>query len=143
MTYLGHVDTSPFATALAAVQWGGIQGRTHQPARRVSSTADDASLLRLIRKLALDVLRPYRVTYARYSKLPPGAWVPWHADTGHVVHLALTTNPLAYVYVQHTTWHFGVGECWEFDASKPHSAGNWGATERVHVILDVAGWPNS
>jgi hypothetical protein len=58
------------------------------------------------------------------------------------IHVPLITNP----EVRFRQWrldgrqveaHMAAGEAWYLDTRKPHRAGNYGSTERVHLVMDV------
>ena len=52
------------------------------------------------------------------------------------VHIPIQTNDDAFLLTDGRAKHFDVGEVWVFDNGAAHSAIN-GATERVHMIIDV------
>jgi hypothetical protein len=58
------------------------------------------------------------------------------------LHVPLITNP----DVRFRQWnlegrqveaHMGPGECWYLDTRKPHKAGNYGTSERIHLVMDA------
>src|SRR5206468_2956227 len=99
--------------------------------------------------------RPHRIRLMRLA--PGGGELRRHADLtdpesgiadGRVArfHFPLTTNP----DVVFTSWdargrrheaNMAAGECWYLDTRKPHAAVNRGATERIHLVVDVEANP--
>src|SRR5271167_2721975 len=77
-------------------------------------------------------------------KMHPGAVITPHIDQGaHAeattrYHLALKTNPYAWLRSGGQTYHIERGElCW-FDKHSLHEGANNGATDRIHLIVDCA-----
>jgi hypothetical protein len=117
------------------------------------------SLLRdlpAVRALVADLARRYQVSFQRVRLMrlqPGGGELTRHSDItdpeagtapGKLarIHVPLITNPavlfrqwkLSGVQVE---TNMGPGEVWYLDTRKPHRAGNFGTTERVHLVLDA------
>jgi hypothetical protein len=104
-------------------------------------------------------LLPAGAQRVRLMRLAPGdGELTRHADiTDHEagtapgrllrLHLPLVTNP----QVQFCSWlpdgsvqtaHMEAGECWSLDTRKPHTAWNWGESERIHLVIDAWSHPD-
>ena len=76
-------------------------------------------------------------------KLKPGGKIVPHIDEGRYsdyfsrYHLPIVTNPDAYYRVENEFIHMKVGEFWQFNHKKEHTAGNEGAEDRIHLIVDM------
>ena len=87
--------------------------------------------------------RPAR---ALIAKLPPRGKVLPHTDIGLYAeaterfHVALETNPEAWLEFAGERRHFEPGDIWSVDKHVPHCGGNDGKTPRMHLIVDV--WAN-
>lgn len=84
--------------------------------------------------------RPARAMLVR---LPPGGRVAPHTDTGIYAdaterfHLPIITNPDAWMVVDDVKYHLKAGTVYALDKHVEHSAGNDGASPRIHMIVDV------
>lgn len=84
--------------------------------------------------------RPARAMVVR---LRPGGRVLPHADHGIYAdateryHVPLITNPGAWFQFGDARFHMAAGGVFAFDKHIEHSAGNDGAEDRLHLILDV------
>jgi quercetin dioxygenase-like cupin family protein len=135
--------------------WTGIalRGRDSDPSSlyvgpargAAAETAIETPVLRQCPALAqaLAVLRcPVRA--ARLLRLAPGGVIDEHRDhdlgftQGEVrLHVVLTTDPRVEFYVDGERVVMAPGECWYLDLSRPHRVTNHGATDRIHLVLDV------
>lgn len=76
-------------------------------------------------------------------ELKPGGALAWHVDEGAYAvqheryHLALTTNPGAWLLSGGEQAHVPVGALVWFDNHALHSAINVGPTPRIHLIVDI------
>ncbi|HEY1325783.1 MAG TPA: aspartyl/asparaginyl beta-hydroxylase domain-containing protein [Casimicrobiaceae bacterium] len=92
---------------------------------------------------ALATLRcPVRA--ARLLRLAPGGMIDEHRDhdlsfaQGDVrLHIVLATDPQVEFYVDGERVVMAAGECWYLDLSRPHRVSNRGATDRIHLVVDV------
>jgi hypothetical protein len=83
----------------------------------------------------------------RVLKLLPGAKIGEHRDVGLEVanlafrrvrlHIPIQTNPDAVFYVGGERFHMREGGLYYANFSKVHSVRNDGATDRVHLVLDL------
>jgi hypothetical protein len=76
--------------------------------------------------------------------LPAGARIKPHVDQGrwfrlaHRIHVPLATNPGVNFKVGEASFNMKVGKAYEIDnANKIHSVVNNGATDRVHLVVDL------
>lgn len=75
--------------------------------------------------------------------LHPGGKVDQHVDDGRYAyltdryHVAVQTNDEAWLQVEGERRSLPLGGVWFFEKHKPHSAGNDGETNRIHLIVDV------
>lgn len=81
---------------------------------------------------------------AMLSRLDAGSTIFWHDDNGpyherHVrFHVPLVTNPGCLMYSgPELPVHMEVGTLWYFNNRVRHSAANWGAHMRVHLIFEM------
>lgn len=80
---------------------------------------------------------------AMISRLDPGSTIFWHDDNGpyhekHVrFHVPLVTNPGCLMYAGPESLPMHVGELWYFNNHVRHSAANWGASMRLHLIFEM------
>ncbi|HEY1858647.1 aspartyl/asparaginyl beta-hydroxylase domain-containing protein [Acidocella sp.] len=114
-------------------KWGSMQ-KLLQRARRMI-LADP-----LLSK-ALDNAAP--VSRAMLTVLEKEGVVAWHCDDGpyhdrHLrFHVPLVTNPGCTMYSANEQVHMNVGDLWWFNNRVPHSAANWGAWPRIHLIFEM------
>jgi hypothetical protein len=109
-----------------------------------------------VRALVAELARGLQASFQRVRLMrlqPGGGELTRHSDitdpdagtaTGTVarIHVPLITNP----QVLFRQWrlsgrqveaNMGPGEVWYLDTRKPHRAGNYGTSERVHLVLDA------
>lgn len=98
------------------------------------------SIKNLIQEVALKIQRtPARILIAR---LAPGSKVLPHIDEGGYAisterfHVALATNPNAYLHCGEEKVNIAEGECFWFNKHILHRAENSGSTSRMHLIMD-------
>jgi len=84
------------------------------------------------------------------ARLPAGAQVPAHEDTGEYAdwhdryHWVIATNPDCALTCQDETLHLPAGTIWRINNHLTHSAVNAGDSDRIHVIIDArraSKWP--
>lgn len=105
----------------------------------------DTALMRCTPYIA-DLLREWGVLLrsVRLLRLPPGASILEHRDTYHGfeygqlrLHAPVTTNSEVVTYIRGERWHWSVGEVWYGDFGSLHRVHNNGASDRVHLVMDV------
>ena len=83
-------------------------------------------------------------------RLDPGGQLPLHTDdTTHTRpgarrhHLVLRTNPLCWLFHGGAWQQLEEGGLYTMDPTVPHGGVNWGATVRLHLVVDAiaAGQP--
>jgi Aspartyl/Asparaginyl beta-hydroxylase len=84
------------------------------------------------------------VRAARLLKLGTGAAIKEHRDAGISIdgaearlHVPVMTNDDTDFFVDGELIPMKPGECWYINIDLPHRAANRGATDRVHLVLDV------
>lgn len=93
----------------------------------------------------------------RIMKLAPGGEIGRHSDSidpdagtteGKLlrIHVPICTNSRVWftswdVHGSPTRIHMAEGEAWYLDTRKPHQVQNSGATDRVHLVMDVVACP--
>jgi hypothetical protein len=105
----------------------------------------DLKLLELVQPLMshLEAIHKGKVGKALFIKLPAGKVIAPHYDGGeylHVVrrnHIPIITNDGVSFTIDGDSRHMAVGEIWEVNNNKLHSVANTGATERVHLLIDI------
>ncbi len=78
---------------------------------------------------------------ARLLKLDSAESYTAHSDPDDRIHLAITTNPHAYLIDidDNQMYHLPAdGQLWKMDTSKMHVAANFGGRERIHLNIRVA-----
>lgn len=92
------------------------------------------------------------VAAARLLKLGPGGRILEHKDDflapefGEVrLHVPVLTNPGVEFYLDNELVPLQAGETWYLNFSLPHRIDNFGATDRVHLVIDcnVNDWLSS
>ena len=89
-------------------------------------------------------LPPSFCTRALISWLSPDTDVKPHIDPGWVFGIqrryawVIKTNADSFFYIENKKYSFEIGDVWEFDNKKIHSAVNQGTTDRIHLIFDLA-----
>jgi hypothetical protein len=81
---------------------------------------------------------------ARLLRLPPGGVIAEHRDTYHGfeygqlrLHAPITTNERVTNVIRGRHWYWKPGELWYGDFGSPHHVRNDGASDRVHLVVDV------
>ena len=98
-----------------------------------------------------EVLSSFRTTIlaARLMRLAPGSVIREHTDDGlrfeeglARVHVPILTSPDVEFYLNGSRVDLTAGSCWYLRLSDPHHVVNRGATDRVHLVIDlkVNGW---
>ena len=87
-----------------------------------------------------EILRalPFHFGRTRLMSIPPQKCYPVHADRTVRYHLAIDTNPFAYIFfpVQKQMFHVPAdGHLYRMDATYPHSAVNCGPFQRTHLVV--------
>jgi len=139
--------------------WGVIPlrapaGETH-PIRMIYSdptqqTFVDTAALRAA-PYYREVLAAFQTTLfaARLMRLAPGSVIKEHTDVGLEfgegvarVHVPVLTNPDVEFDLNGSRVIMPAGSCWYLRLSDPHRVANRGATDRVHLVVDlkVNGW---
>lgn len=83
--------------------------------------------------------------YARIMRIADHACIIPHRDYLELgsqlvrVHLVLDTNERAANTEEDRIFHMRAGEIWFLDASRPHSAGCFSTTPRLHLVVDIEG----
>ncbi|ATQ43030.1 aspartyl/asparaginyl beta-hydroxylase domain-containing protein [Caulobacter mirabilis] len=86
---------------------------------------------------------------ARLLRLHAGSSIREHVDhaLGYEdglarLHVPIVTSPEVVFYLDGAPVPMGEGECWYFDARRPHRVDNRGVEHRVHLVIDciVDGW---
>lgn len=87
---------------------------------------------------------PAQLRSARLMALAPGALGADHEDTKHAVawgtarlHIPITTNPAALLYIDGYTHHWTPGSVWLGNFSRRHHVENRGDQTRVHLVIDA------
>lgn len=103
--------------------------------------------MHLVQPIMHDVLQRFPGAVAAepmLSRMTPGQSHPMHVDRQRAdwitrVHAPLTTNPGAWLMfeVEGKSIRFDVGMAYSFDTTQRHSFGNYGSTDRVHLIFEV------
>lgn len=80
---------------------------------------------------------------ARLLRLHAGSSIREHSD--HALgfadgvarlHIPVVTNPDVTFFLDGEPMPMGEGECWYFDANRPHRVDNRSAMDRVHLVID-------
>lgn len=81
---------------------------------------------------------------ARLLKLNAGAVIDEHIDGGLCyeygearLHIPVVTNPQLEFMLNRKRIVMAEGECWYINANMPHAVANRGATDRIHLVIDV------
>ena len=126
---------SPAAAALLASRSEALDLRPGPEGFRASPFDVTRDLYRPV--LADRFVGPW--TYTIVVALAPGQQLAQHVDgpiQSHRFHTVLQTNHDCWV------WHDGiwsalaVGGIYQMDPGRPHGAVNWGATVRLHLVID-------
>lgn len=83
------------------------------------------------------------VMSARLLNLKRGAVIKPHQDLGLAyeqgearVHVPIFTNPEVDFVIDRQRVVMEPGSCWYINANLTHSVDNWGATDRIHLVVD-------
>ncbi|MGW0195116.1 aspartyl/asparaginyl beta-hydroxylase domain-containing protein [Nonomuraea sp. NPDC003201] len=134
---------TPKWRALPLRSQGGDPTRT-DPGGPGTAEFADTEFLRQAPYLA-EVLAslPCELRSARLLSLAEGGSVAEHVDAHHGfkygqvrLHVPITTNPEALLFIEGQAYHWEVGQLWYGDFGRPHALRNDGATERVHLVID-------
>lgn len=80
---------------------------------------------------------------AMFSRLDAGSVIFWHNDDGPYYdktvrfHLPIITNPDCKMYSGNEEMYLPEGRLYYFNNKVKHSAANWGAHHRVHLIFEM------
>lgn len=82
------------------------------------------------------------IVNARLLFLPPGKKIHEHKDHASWkqglmrLHIPIVTNPGVALYIDGHREHWGAGEFWFGDFSRPHRVENLGSETRAHLVID-------
>lgn len=131
------LDNLPVKDLAALKTWKSMQALL---ARAKAAIMEDHALVtRVTGKALLDG----RMARAMMSRLDPGSTIFWHVDDGPYhsktarFHLPLVTNPGCFLYSGPEMIHMEAGTLWYFNNHTRHSAANWGAQHRYHLIFEM------
>lgn len=103
------------------------------------SCSSDPTVTRGLFEPVLKEVVPWRWASVMLMALSPGCVIPGHTD-GYTLaqryHLPLVSNDRCWVFHDKTWEQLEVGGLYTMDPRVLHGAVNWGATMRVHVIVD-------
>lgn len=97
----------------------------------------------LLKRVHEDIDPNREVGRVMLAALKPQSVIAWHLDCGPYhdlherYHVALITNPLAYLYSSYQMQHIPAGALYWFNNKITHTAGNWGIHYRIHLIVDM------
>ena len=97
-----------------------------------------AKTIELVQPL-LAPMFPGNWTRSSVVSLYPSQQIVAHCDPpiqGVRHHIPLDLNDGCWVYHDSTWQKLEVGRVYQMDPTKPHGAVNWGATTRLHLIID-------
>jgi mannose-6-phosphate isomerase-like protein (cupin superfamily) len=87
---------------------------------------------------------PCELQAVRLLKLNAGAIIKEHRDSGLCfeqgearIHVPITTNDRVEFYLDNERMIVRPGECWYMNFNLPHRIANYGATDRVHLVIDM------
>lgn len=107
-----------------------------------SHMTDFTRTMTLFRPLErLQTLFPGVWTQCTVSGLWPSSQIVQHRDApipGTRYHLPLQSNNDCWTFHQTDWQRLQVGAIYKMDPTKPHGSVNWGATIRLHLVVDVA-----
>ena len=103
------------------------------------------ALLNRVRNAASGALggKPADLGKALIVSLKPGGHIPWHLDEGEYAerhtrfHLAISSNPAAWLLSGADRWQPGVGGLVWVNHRVLHSEVNFGDFPRIHLVVDV------
>jgi hypothetical protein len=131
------LDDLPVGEAPPLEKWNSMKRLLS--AARAAVMADHDAVARAMGKPLLSG----KMARAMLSRLDPGSTIFWHTDNGPYhsrtarFHMPLVTNPLCTMYSGNEQLHMEVGSLWYFNNKCRHSAANWGAHHRVHLIFEM------
>lgn len=85
------------------------------------------------------------VARSRLMRLAPGAEVQEHVDFNYHwysrvrIHVPIITEPSVRFFCGQEEVHMPAGEAWLFDSWRRHRVVNGSASDRVHLVIDIAG----
>lgn len=129
--------------------WSGVALRANNPRRKLfihpdrECTATEAAALVPYTAACLSRFA-CAVRSARLLRLGAGSEIKEHRDDGVSIdgvearlHVPVLTNDATEFFVAGELIPMRPGECWYVNIDLPHRAVNRGATDRVHLVLDV------
>lgn len=131
------LDDLPVGEAPPLEKWNSMKRLLS--AARTAVMADHDAVARAMGKPLLSG----KMARAMLSRLDPGSTIFWHTDNGPYhsrtarFHMPLVTNPLCTMYSGNEQLHMETGSLWYFNNKCRHSAANWGAHLRVHLIFEM------
>ncbi|MFE5863948.1 aspartyl/asparaginyl beta-hydroxylase domain-containing protein [Streptomyces virginiae] len=116
----------------------------HNQFERVQDSRLNAFSERALHRCGPNRERPLRLNAARLRALGPGAVGERHGAPKHRLargcvhlHIPLTANPDAVLYLDGTEHTCQSGEFWYGDFSREHAVRNLGTTTRLHAVMNV------
>ena len=85
------------------------------------------------------------VARSRLMRLAPGAEVQEHVDFNYHwysrvrIHVPIITEPTVRFFCGQEEVHMAAGEAWLFDSWRRHRVVNGSASDRIHLVIDIAG----
>ena len=85
------------------------------------------------------------VARSRLMRLAPGAEVQEHVDFNYHwysrvrIHVPIITEPSVRFFCGQEEVHMAAGEAWLFDSWRRHRVVNGSASDRIHLVIDIAG----
>ncbi|MCW2497671.1 aspartyl/asparaginyl beta-hydroxylase domain-containing protein [Jatrophihabitans sp.] len=140
-----------FNTGYYDGDWSGIplrgQPGIHVPLYTDPSRSDFADLPAMSRCSAVPAILgqlPHPIESVRFLRLSPGSSIHQHRDHGlrweegvARLHVPVHTNPEVEFVSGGSRLVLAEGECWYIDFDLPHEVHNRGASDRVHLVIDV------
>ena len=78
-----------------------------------------------------------------YVNLPAKQKIPNHYDYGyyllnvHRLHIPIVTNDYVEFFLNGDVVNMKTGSCYEVNNAREHGVSNNGATDRIHLIMDI------
>jgi Aspartyl/Asparaginyl beta-hydroxylase len=148
--WIAHFVTQNYEGDWSVIPLRGVAGVTH-PLRMIYSdpTATEFENTPFLAPCPYfrEVLAAFEcdVRCARLMRLTPGSVIKEHddldldADRGWArVHIPVTTNPRVEFELNRLRIEMTPGSVWYLRLSDPHRVANNGASDRVHLVVDVA-----
>ena len=85
------------------------------------------------------------VARSRLMRLAPGAGVQEHVDFNYHwysrvrIHVPVITEPSVRFFCGQEEVHMAAGEAWLFDSWRRHRVVNGSSSDRIHLVIDIAG----